>query len=62
MFLRISSNRREKNMYEYAQMCERYWENRKQKTRILEYLGPVKNESDMERYRKALLLAMRSNP
>ncbi|MHB8360377.1 MAG: IS1634 family transposase [Thermoplasmataceae archaeon] len=45
-------------MYEYAQICERYRENGKQKTRILEYLGPVRNEADMERYRKALLLAV----
>ena len=57
MFLRISRNKRGKNVYEYAQICERYRENGKQKTRILEYLGPVKNESDMERYRKAFLLA-----
>ncbi|MDA8142433.1 MAG: transposase [Thermoplasmatales archaeon] len=57
MYLRVSRNRRGKNVYEYAQICERYRENGKQKTRILEYLGPVRNESDMERYRKALLLA-----
>ncbi len=57
MFLRISRNRRGKNVYEYAQICERYRENGKQKTRILEYLGPVRDESDMERYRRALLLA-----
>ena len=57
MFLRISRNRRGKNVYEYAQICERYRENGKQKTKILEYLGPVRDESDMERYRKALLLA-----
>ena len=44
-------------MYEYAQICERYRENGKQKTKILEYLGPVRDESDMERYRNALLLA-----
>ena len=57
MFLRKSRNRRGKNMYKYAQICERYRENGKQKTRILEYLRPVRNESDMERYRKARLLA-----
>ena len=57
MFLRISRNRRGKNVYEYAQICERYRENGKQKTKILEYLGPVRDESDMERYRRALLLA-----
>ena len=57
MFLRISRNRRGKNVYEYAQICERYRENGKQKTKILEYLGPVRDESDMERYRNALLLA-----
>ena len=56
MYLRISRNKRRKNVYEYAQICERYRENGKQKTRILEYLGPVRNEADMERYRKALLL------
>ncbi len=56
MYLRISRNRRGKNVYEYAQICERYRENGKQKTRILEYLGPVRNDGDMERYRKALLL------
>ena len=57
MYLRISRNRRGKKVYEYAQICERYRENGKQKTRILEYLGPVRNEADMERYRQALLLA-----
>ena len=57
MYLRVSRNRRGKNVYEYAQICERYRGNGKQKTRILEYLGPVRNEGDMERYRKALLLA-----
>ena len=62
MYLRISRNRRGKNVYEYAQICERYRENGKQKTRILEYLGPVRNESDMERYRKALLLAAEKQP
>ena len=56
MYLRISRNKRRKNVYEYAQICERYRENGKQKRRILEYLGPVRNEADMERYRKALLL------
>ncbi len=58
MYLRISRNRRGKKVYEYAQICERYRENGKQKTRILEYLGPVRNEADMERYRKALLLTV----
>ncbi|EQD74887.1 transposase IS4 family protein, partial [mine drainage metagenome] len=57
MFLRISRNRRGKNVYEYAQIAERYRENGKQKTRVLEYLGPVRDESDMKRYRKDLLLA-----
>lgn len=57
MFLRISRNRRGKNVYEYAQIAERYREDGKLKTRIIESLGPVKNESDKERYRKALLLA-----
>ena len=31
--------------------------NRKQKPKILEYLGAVRDESDMERCRKTLLLA-----
>ena len=57
MFLRISRNRRGKNVYEYAQICERYRENGKQETKILEYLGPVRDESDMEKYRRALPLA-----
>ena len=57
MFLRISRNRRGKNVYEYAQICERYREKGKQKTRILEYFGPVRDESDIEKYRKAFLLA-----
>jgi hypothetical protein len=32
MFLRISRNRKGKNVYEYAQICERYRENGKQKS------------------------------
>ncbi|WP_393971951.1 hypothetical protein OXIME_000544 [Oxyplasma meridianum] len=52
MFLQISPNRRRKNVYEYAQIAERYGENGKQKTKVLEYLGPVRKTSDMERYRK----------
>ena len=54
MFLRITRNRRGKNVYEYARIAERYIENGRQKTRTLEYLGPVKNQDDRERYIKAL--------
>ena len=57
MFLRISRNRRGKNVYEYAQIAERYRENGKQKTRIIEYLGPVRNRGDMDRYGNALEIA-----
>ena len=57
MFLRISRNRRGKNVYEYAQIAERYRENGKQKTRVLEYLGPVRNDEDKQRYGEMLLLA-----
>ncbi|MGC8547368.1 MAG: hypothetical protein ACP5MU_06950, partial [Thermoplasmata archaeon] len=57
MFLRISRNKRGKNVYEYAQIAERYMENGKQKTRIIEHLGPVRSKDDMERYGKALEIA-----
>ncbi len=57
MFLRISRNRRGRNVYEYAQIAERYRENGKQKTRIIEHLGPVRNKDDMVRYGRALEMA-----
>ncbi len=57
MFLRISRNIRGEKKYEYAEIAERYRESGKQKTRILKYLGPVKNEDDMARYRHELDLA-----
>ncbi|MGC8546941.1 MAG: hypothetical protein ACP5MU_04720, partial [Thermoplasmata archaeon] len=62
MFLRISRNRRGKNVYEYAQIAERYRENGKQKTRIIEHLGPVRNKDDMERYGRALEMAREREP
>ena len=49
MFLRITRNRRGKDVYEYAQIAERYIENGRQKTKTLEYLDPVKNQDDRER-------------
>ncbi len=57
MFLRISRNIRGEKKYEYAEIAERYTESGKQKTRILKYLGPVKNEDDMARYKHELDLA-----
>ncbi|MGC8563158.1 MAG: IS1634 family transposase, partial [Thermoplasmata archaeon] len=62
MFLRISRNKRGKNVYEYAQIAERYMENGKQKTRIIEHLGPVRSKDDMERYGKALEIAREREP
>ena len=55
MFLRISRNRRGKNVYEYAQICERYRENGKQKSWNIWALSGMR--VIMERYRRALLLA-----
>ncbi len=57
MFLRISRSIRGEKKYEYAEIAERYIESGRQKTRILKYLGPVKNEDDMARYRHELDLA-----
>ncbi|MGC8608815.1 MAG: hypothetical protein ACP5UV_02965, partial [Thermoplasmata archaeon] len=55
MFLRISRVSRGGRKYEYAMIAERYVEDGKQKTKIIKYLGPVKNEEDMERCRRYLM-------
>ena len=62
IYLRISRNRRKKNVYEYPQMCKRYKENGVQNKRILEYSEALSNESDVEIYRKALHPQVRSSP
>ncbi len=52
MFLRYTKVRRGSAVLEYASIAERTIENDKQKTKTLKYLGPVKSESDRERYRR----------
>ena len=52
MFLRFTKVRRGSAVLEYASIAERTVENNKQKTTTVRYLGPVKSESDRERYRK----------
>lgn len=52
MFLRFVKRKRGSTSKEYAQIAEKYRENGKQKTRIIDHLGSVKNEDDRERYRK----------
>ena len=52
MFLRYTKVRRGSAVLEYASIAERTIENGRQKTKTLKYLGPVKSESDRERYRR----------
>ena len=52
VFLRVVRKRRGSTVYEYAQITEHYRENGKQKNRVLEHLGPVHNQEDVDRYRK----------
>ncbi len=52
VFLRYTKVRRGSAMLEYASIAERKVEDRKQKTNTLKYLGPVKSDTDRERYRK----------
>jgi hypothetical protein len=52
VFLRYTKVRRGSAILEYASIAERTIENDKQKTKTLKYLGPVKSESDKERYRR----------
>ena len=52
MFLRYTKVRRGSAVLEYVSIAERTIENGRQKTKTLKYLGPVKSESDRERYRR----------
>ena len=52
MHLRVISVKRGDLKYNYAQIVERYRENGKAKNRVIKHLGPVTNDSDLERYRK----------
>ena len=52
MFLRYTKVRRGSARLEYASIAERVIENNKQKTRTLKYLGPVKSETDRDRYKR----------
>jgi len=52
VFLRVVKKRHGNRVYDYAQIAEHYRENGKQKNRVLEHLGPVHNQDDMDRYRK----------
>ncbi|MCW6169525.1 MAG: hypothetical protein LVQ94_07175 [Thermoplasmatales archaeon] len=52
VFLRYTKVRPGSAALEYASIAERAIENDRHKTKTLKYLGPVKPESDWERYRR----------
>ena len=56
MHFRIISVRRGKATHRYAQIVERYTENGKARNKVIRHLGPVKNGSDEERYRRMFAL------
>ena len=51
VFLRFVKKKHKYGIEEYAQIAEKHREDGKQKTNVLRHLGPVRNESDRERYR-----------
>lgn len=59
MFLRFVKRRHGSRTVEYAQIAEKYRENGKQKTKVIDHLGPVKNEKDRERYREIFQAGVR---
>ncbi|MGC8629682.1 MAG: IS1634 family transposase [Thermoplasmata archaeon] len=54
MFLRITRVKRSSATLEYASIAERKIEDGKQKTITLKYLGRVKSNDDLERYKRTL--------
>ena len=52
MFLRFVKKKHGTTVEEYAQIAEKYREDGKQKTKVISHLGPIRSESDRDRYRK----------
>ncbi len=61
MRLRIIEVPRNNTVYRYAQIVEKKIENGKPRIRILKHLGPVRNDKDVETYRKLFLLEEEKN-
>ena len=59
MFLRFAKKKQGSRIVEYAQIAEKYREGEKQKTRVLNHLGPVRSEDDRNRYREIFQAKLR---
>ena len=59
MFLRFATKKQGSRIVEYAQIAEKYREGRKQKTRVLGHLGPVRSEDDRNRYKEIFQAELR---
>ncbi len=59
MFLRFAKKKQGSRIVEYAQIAEKYREGGKQKTRVLDHLGPVRSQDDRNRYREIFQAELR---
>ena len=59
MHLRVVTKRRGDHIYRSAQIVERVYVNGKARNNIIKHLGPVKDEKDLEQYRKVFAIEKR---